>query len=222
MSDWKKPVQISTAVLTLFAIATGALIAGTYLGTKDEIEIQEKRAQAKALLEIMPSHTHDNDMVEDYFLVSDTALLNLRQERRIFIARQSGEIAGFIIPSVAPDGYSGDIRLITGINRQGDIAGVRVVSHKETPGLGDKVDLKKSDWILSFNEQSLTMPAPEQWKVKKDKGHFDAFTGATITPRAVVKAVYQTLQYYEANKQQLIENATANETTQVASHGKEL
>jgi len=221
MSDWKKPVQVSTVVLTLFAVATGAMIAGTHLGTKDQIEVQEKRAQAKALLEIMPAHTHDNDMVEDSFALASAELLNIEEkdQARIFVARKSGEVAGFIIPSVAPDGYSGDIRLITGITISGDVAGVRVVAHKETPGLGDKVDIKKSDWILSFNGKSLAMPAPEQWKVKKDKGVFDAFTGATITPRAVVKSVYQTLQYFEANKAELIESATANETTQAANNG---
>ena len=104
-----------------------------------------------------------------------------------------------ILPATAPDGYSGSIDLVVGINVDGSIAGVRALSHRETPGLGDKVDIKKSDWILGFNTRSLADPLPAQWKVKKDKGVFDQFTGATITPRAVVAATLRVLQFAQAN-----------------------
>ena len=95
------------------------------------------------------------------------------------------------------------IKVITGVNVDGTVAGVRILAHNETPGLGDKVDLKKSDWVLGFNGKSLQNPKPEQWKVKKDRGVFDQFTGATITPRAVTQAVYNSLEYYQANKKAL-------------------
>jgi electron transport complex protein RnfG len=108
-----------------------------------------------------------------------------------------------IIPVVAPDGYSGDIDLIVGINSDGTIAGVRVLGHKETPGLGDKAELKKSNWVLGFNGRSLTNPTLDGWAVKKDKGVFDQFTGATITPRAVVAATLRALQFAEANRKTL-------------------
>lgn len=209
--SWIKPVQINAAVLTAFAIATGALIAGTYLGTKDTIKHQERLAQAKALLEIMPATTHDNELVDDFIWVSDKDLLNLSGEQQLYVARKNGKVNGVIIPAVAPDGYSGNIDVITGINSDGSVAGVRVVAHNETPGLGDKVETKKSDWIYSFNGKSLTNLSDSQWKVKKDKGVFDQFTGATITPRAVVKAVHNTLNYYDQNQVTILQQANTAE-----------
>ena len=105
-----------------------------------------------------------------------------------------------IIPVTAPVGYSGTIEMIVGVNVDGSVAGVRILSHKETPGLGDKVDIKKSPWVLDFDGRSLTNPTPDGWAVKKDRGVFDQFTGATITPRAVVAATRRALEY--ANNEQ--------------------
>lgn len=207
--EWLKPARFSSAVLTLFAIATGAMIAGTYLGTKDRIEQQERIAQAKALLQIFPEGTHDNLMVDDFIMVQDTDYLNLSDESKVYIARTEGEVVGMIVPSIAPDGYSGNISLITGIRADGSVAGVRILTHAETPGLGDKVELKKSDWVLSFNDKSLIAPVYEEWAVVKDGGIFDQFTGATITPRAVIKSVVKTLEYYEAQQTQLLQLANA-------------
>ena len=123
----------------------------------------------------------------------------------MFIARQGDEVTAVIIPVVAPDGYSGRIELIVGVNRDGSVAGVRVLEHRETPGLGDKVDMKKSDWILGFEGRRLGDPPAEAWTVKKDGGVFDQFTGATITPRAVTAAVKRGLEYFEANRSALLD-----------------
>jgi len=101
-----------------------------------------------------------------------------------------------VLEAIAPDGYSGKITLLIAIVN-GELAGVRVVSHNETPGLGDYIDAAKSDWIKQFDHASLTHPDSSAWKVKKDGGRFDYMTGATITPRAVVKAVHKALRYYE-------------------------
>ena len=117
--------------------------------------------------------------------------------------RKNGQVTGFILPAVAPDGYSGDIRLIIGIRADGTLAGVRVTAHNETPGLGDKVELRKHPWILSFEGRSLRNPPRDQWQVKKDGGVFDQFTGATITPRAVVRKVRDTLQFYREHGDEL-------------------
>ena len=188
-------------LLGLFAVVTTLLIAGTWLGTRDRIAQEQRKAEERALLEIIPEERHDNSMLDDTLSVAvDAAGLSLRQDKKIYLARQAGDVVAAILPVTAPDGYSGEIDMIVGVNADGSIAGVRVLTHKETPGLGDKVDLKKSDWILSFNGKSLTNPGIEGWAVKKDEGVFDQFTGATITPRAVVAATLRTLQYAEANR----------------------
>ena len=111
---------------------------------------------------------------------------------------------------IAPDGYAGAIKLLVGIRANGTLAGVRVISHKETPGLGDGIETKRSNWILGFNDTSLDKPDLHGWQVKRDGGQFDQLTGATITPRAIVKAVHQSLVYFKHNKQTLL-NTTADE-----------
>lgn len=196
----------NSVLLALFAVCTTALIAGTYLLTKDDIAQQKRLAEEKALLEIIPRHRHDNSMLDDTIAVGpDDTELNLSEDKHIYIARQQGDVVAVIIPTVAPDGYTGDIELIVGVNRDGSIAGVRALAHRETPGLGDKVDLKKSEWILGFDGRSLADPAPGGWAVKKDDGVFDEFTGATITPRAVVAATLRALQFVQANRKTLFD-----------------
>lgn len=194
----------NSVLLALFALSTTALIASTYLLTKDDIALQMRQAEEKALLQIVPRARHDNSMLDDTIMVGpQSAGLGLREEKRIYVARKSGTVVAVIIPVVAPDGYSGDIDLIVGINSDGTIAGVRVLGHKETPGLGDKAELKKSNWVLGFEGRSLANPTLDGWAVKKDKGIFDQFTGATITPRAVVAATLRALQFAEANRKTL-------------------
>ena len=142
----------------------------------------------------------------------DDLLADFVAETREMLEASEGEIIAVVIPATAPDGYTDAIDLIVGVNADGSIAGVRALAHKETPGLGDKVDIKKSDWILGFEGRSLDNPDLAGWAVKKDKGVFDQFTGATITPRAVVAATLRTLQYAEANRDRLFtgdEQATA-------------
>ena len=194
----------NSVLLAIFAVCTTLLIAGTYLSTRDKIALEKRRAEEKALLEIVPRSRHDNSMLDETIAVGPEAQgLGLTEEKRIYVARSAGEVGAVVIPATAPDGYTDAIDLIVGVNADGSIAGVRALSHKETPGLGDKVDIKKSDWILGFEGHSLDNPGISGWAVKKDKGVFDQFTGATITPRAVVAATLRTLQYAEANRQTL-------------------
>lgn len=191
-------------LLALFAVVTALLLAGSYLLTKDRIAAAIRALEERALLQIVPEQRHDNSMLDDTIPVGrDAAGLGLREDKQIYLARRGGEIIAAIVPITARDGYGGDINLIVGVNRDGTVAGVRVLSHKETPGLGDRIDLTKSNWLLSFDGHSLTDPPPERWAVKKDKGDFDAFTGATITPRAVVGAVKRALEYVQANRDTL-------------------
>ena len=194
----------NSLLLALFAVVTGLLLAGSYLMTKDRIAEEIRKAEEKALLQIVPRERHDNSMLDDTVSVGpDIAELGLRTDKRIYLAKQGSQVIAAIIPATARDGYSGDIDLIVGVNADGSVAGVRALSHKETPGLGDKVDLAKSDWVLSFNGRSLANPKPDSWAVKKDKGEFDSFTGATITPRAVVAATRRVLEYAAANRESL-------------------
>ncbi len=194
----------NAVLLGLFAVATALLLAGSYLLTKDRIAEEVRKAEEKALLEIVPRSRHDNSMLDDTLPVGpDSSGLGLRSDPQIYLARQSGQVVAAIVPATARDGYSGDIDFIVGVNRDGTIAGVRVLSHKETPGLGDKVSLKKSEWVLDFNGRSLENPGAGGWAVKKDGGVFDAFTGATITPRSVVNATRRVLEYVDSNAQSL-------------------
>ena len=199
----------NSILLALFAVCTTALIASTYLLTKDDIAAQKRLAEEKALLEIIPRDRHDNSMLDDNIPVGpNSAGLGLLEEKSVYVARQGDKAVAVIIPVVAPDGYSGEIELIVGVNRDGTVAGVRALSHKETPGLGDKVDTRKSDWVGNFVGRSLTNPDLDGWAVKKDKGVFDQFTGATITPRAVVAATLRALQFAEANRKTLFADRT--------------
>lgn len=198
-------IRSSTLGITIFAVVTAALIAVTQVSTKDRILKNEREAQAKALYEIVPRDQIDNDMLEDTVSFVAPGLLGHDQPVDAYRARKEGQVVAVILPVVAPDGYSGAINMIVGIKRDGGVAGVRVLSHKETPGLGDKVDLKKSDWILSLNDQRNNDDQRAGFAVKKDGGRFDQFTGATITPRAVVNATGRALDYFRINKAALLE-----------------
>ena len=202
----KKSIGFNSLVLAAFALVTALLLASTYLGTKDQIAESERKAAEKALLEIIPSERHTNDMLVDTSAIPRQfwGRLGLSQGGEVHIARKDGQIEALIVPAIAPDGYSGDIRLIAGVNMDGTLAGVRVLGHTETPGLGDKIDLKKSQWILAFNNKSLTNPKHSGWQVKKDGGDFDQFTGATITPRAIVNQVEKVLEYFSEDHQRIV------------------
>lgn len=204
-----KSISRNSLILGVFAAVTGALIATTYQGTKHDIQEAERRAAQKALFEIVPESRHSNDMLSDILRLSpeQSRTLGYDQPVEVNIARQDEATVALVFPTIAPDGYSGDIKLIVGVNTDGSIAGVRVLSHKETPGLGDRIELAKSDWILSFNGRSIGDPEAQNWAVKKDGGSFDQFTGATITPRAVVRAVKNTLQFYNQQKADLLDRA---------------
>ena len=196
-------ISRNSILLGLFAVLTTCIIAGTFLGTRERIAEEQRKAAERALLEIVPVERHNNSMLDDTAVIAE-GTLGAGADKQAFIARQDGLPVAVILPVTAPDGYSGDIDIIVGINMDGSIAGVRALTHKETPGLGDKVDLKKSDWVLGFNGKSLINPTPERWGVKKDKGDFDQFTGATITPRAVTAAVKRALKYYAENRAALL------------------
>ncbi len=186
--------------LGLFAIITAGLIAVTQATTAERIEKAQKRAQAKALLDIIGDLSFDNDLLENPVTLSVDPLLGFTTTQEAYIAKQGESPVLVLLPFLTPDGYTGDISGLVGVLPDGTIQGVRITAHKETPGLGDKIELRKSDWVLGFNRASLKAPEESQWKVKKDDGAFDQLTGATITPRAVVNAVRNALLYYQSNR----------------------
>lgn len=207
-----RSISKNSLILGLFAAATAAVIAGTFQLTQSRIAAEEKKAASAALIDMVPKSRHNNDMLEDT-LTLDTETsqeLGFHQPVAIHIAKQDNQPVAFVVPSIAPDGYSGDIKLIIAINTDGTIAGSRVLAHKETPGLGDKIDLRKSDWIKSFDGRSLNNPTREKWKVKKDGGEFDQFTGATITPRAVVNRIQKTLVLFQEKRAEWLETSEAD------------
>ncbi|WGL18120.1 electron transport complex subunit RsxG [Microbulbifer bruguierae] len=215
----KRSIGSNAVVLALFALATAGTLAITQITTKEPIERAIREASARALLEIIPIERHSNDLLVDTYPIPKQywALLGLKQQADINLARQAdGRVTAVIIPAVAPDGYSGPIRLLVGVNFDGTIAGVRVTSHAETPGLGDKVEVKKSDWILSFNGKSLQDPGRDMWAVEKDGGAFDQFTGATITPRAVVNQVRRVLDFVKEHHQEIFTAPVSNRAVEVA------
>lgn len=197
-------MKTSTAAISFFAVVCAAVIAITQVSTKTTIADNEREFRAKALYEIVPRSSIDNQLLEDSFEIQ-LAELGHKAPVTAYRARKGGLVKTVIIPVIAPDGYSGNIHMIVGINADATVAGVRVLEHKETPGLGDKVETKKSDWILSFNAKSKQGTADSTWAVQKDGGAFDQFTGATITPRAVVNAVGRTLDYFAENRISLLE-----------------
>jgi len=208
-----RSVQRNALILGLFAVATAATLALTNASTIDRIRCNKQAALETSLHEVMPAALFDNNLLTDMITVN-AALLG-RGNHSIYRARSSGENAGAVMEATAPDGYGGSLRLLIGVDAEGVIQGVRVVPpHNETPGLGDKIELKKSDWVLDFNGKSLDNPTPPGWAVKKDGGVFDSFTGATITPRAVVGQTERALQYFRENRDSLFSTATDTVTTE--------
>ncbi|SOC07259.1 electron transport complex protein RnfG [Alloalcanivorax xenomutans] len=203
----------NAVILGLFAIGTAATLALTNQATRQRVECNRQAALADALAQVMPPARHDNPLLDDSITVTDPLLGH--GEHHIYRARLGGEASGAVLEAVAPDGYGGDIRLIVGVDRDGTVLGVRVVPpHNETPGLGDNIEIRKSDWILGFNGTSLEQPSASGWAVKKDGGRFDSFTGATITPRAVVSAVHGALRYYQAHGDEVFKAPAQAQTTE--------
>lgn len=190
-------------LLGLFAVLGTALLALTYDHTHERIAANEREALLRTLHALVPPTRHDNDIFNDTIEVVAPELLGTTRPVTVYRARRNGQPVAAVLAAVAPDGYNGSIKLLVAVDYDGTLAGVRVVSHRETPGMGDLIEAERSDWITRFAGRSLDNPARTGWKVKRDGGVFDQFTGATITPRAVVKAVHNCLLYYASNRARL-------------------
>jgi electron transport complex protein RnfG len=213
LKNWLEPsnlaklrptLEFQTGILAGFALLASVLLGVTNCSTEDTIQQRLNEDLIKSLEEVVPAALHDNDMLKDTLTVPSADFNIGAKETTVYLAKKAGKINAVCFKFIAPDGYSGAINMIMGVDRDGNILGVRVLSHRETPGLGDKIEVAKSDWILNFVGRSLDNLTPAQWAVKKDGGVFDQFAGATITPRKSVQAINRGLQLFKAHQAQLI------------------
>ncbi|RRJ82912.1 electron transport complex subunit RsxG [Aestuariirhabdus litorea] len=193
-------------ILGMLSVLSGTLLTFGYIGTADAIAQRLKEDLQRSLQQVLPPGYYDNPPSEYpvQVVLASGQTLTAYQARR-------GEKPAAVAFEVEQAGYAGPIRLVMGVSAGGEILGVRVLAHTETPGLGDKIEIARDDWILSFNGHSLASLSPNQWAVKKDGGEFDQFSGATITPRAVVRAVHRGLEWHRDHGQQLLASAEQDE-----------
>jgi len=199
MKELKQSLASSVLRLSIFGVLTAALLGFSYDFTRDRIAEQERIAALKIYDALVPRDSYNNDLLSAQYQLPSKFAAILNNSEPALVAKMDGNIQSVIIRSDALDGYSGRIALIMAIAKDGTLLGTRVVKHTETPGLGDAIEPRISDWIYSFNNKKYAPNEHNQWFVKKDGGEFDQFTGATITPRAVVGQVRRTLSYIPAN-----------------------
>lgn len=204
----------TAATMTAFALVGTALLSYMFTITRAPIEASEAEAKLSLFKQIMPQENFNNDILKHVVQIAPNALLGNHVPTQANIAKLNHEVAGVILEALAHDGYSGDIKLLIAYRADGSISGVRVLAHKETPGLGDYIDITHGNWIKTFDNESLVQTPAQQWQVKKDGGKFDYMAGATITPRAVVKAVLKATQYFEENKQYLLADDSVRDAKQ--------
>jgi len=191
-------------ILACFALVVTAVVALTHELTKQDIAKQEQQYLLTLLEQVIEPSTYDNDLANQCVLITAPKALGRKTAQRAFIATKNNSPVAIAIETTAPNGYNGNIDLLVGVDLFGKVSGVRTLRHQETPGLGDKVELAKSSWIESFKNKILTQKNEKQWQVTKDGGQFDQFTGATITPRAVVLATKKAIAYVKNNHQTII------------------
>ncbi|GAB6054584.1 electron transport complex subunit RsxG [Magnetospira thiophila] len=195
---FRQSLVFQALTLGLFAMGGAALLAGGDLSTRDAIAQRQAEDLKASLTQVLPPESHDNDLLAEPLVLSfDEGPLT------VYRGTRQGQVTGLAFAQIGR-GYAGDIRLILGLNPDGRILGVRVLAHQETPGLGDRIERAKDDWILDFDGRSLDHPPDHDWKVKKDGGLFDQFSGATITPRAVVAAVHGGLTLFAQHREALL------------------
>jgi electron transport complex protein RnfG len=197
--QYRKRIGYQAVLLGGFStLATALLVAGN-IATKDAIELRHKEDLLDSLAQVVPQARYDNDLLAHPLLITDQSGKSLTVYRGTL-----GSEVNALAYEISGQGYAGEIRLIMGLDADGKILGVRVLAHAETPGLGDKIEAAKDDWILDFNGLSLGDPPEGEWAVKKDGGRFDQFSGATITPRGVVKAIKQGLAFFQSHRTELL------------------
>ncbi|PML75457.1 electron transport complex subunit RsxG [Enterovibrio norvegicus] len=191
------------AILAIAALLSTGLVAITHSLTEDTIAEQQRLQLLEVLNQVIPADIHDNPLAKTCTLVTSQDL-GTDAPMPVYLASKNGEPTAMAIEAIAPDGYNGAIKVLVGVDTNNTVLDVRVLQHNETPGLGDKIDLNVSDWVLSFSGKTLESADDKRWAVFKDGGQFDQFTGATITPRAVVSAARKAAWYVSQHQEQII------------------
>jgi electron transport complex protein RnfG len=204
-------------VVGIVAAAAAALVSVSYEFSRERIAANERARLVAALNRVLAPELRDRDMVTVRLPVTDRALLGSADPVDVFVMSAGGDVVAIVFASVAPQGYNAPIRLLVGVSPEGVVTGVRAVAHRETPGLGDRIEIARSRWIERFDGTSLGMPPRELWAVAKDDGTFDALTGATVTSRAVVNAVRDTLLYFEQHRDEIFARAAAERVDDTAN-----
>jgi len=199
LAAWRDRLSYQPLSLGIVAMATCAILVVANQATRPKVIEAEKRDLQTKLTEVLPAGFADNDLLADKLMIADDS----GQAITIYRARKAGTMQGAVFQTSAR-GYAGEIQVLIGIDAEGKLLGARVIKHHETPGLGDKIEASKSKWINDFEGKSLESPPADKWAVKKDGGVFDQFAGATITPRAVVKAVKQGMTFFAAHRSEIL------------------
>lgn len=199
----RKRHALSALALVACAIVLAAILAFVASRTRDRIDRNAQAWIQQRLDTLVPAQMHDNDLLTDRIRVVAPAILGIAAPVTIYRARLRGQPVAAILQTVAPDGYQGPIELLVAIHYDGTLIGVQVIRHQETPGLGDAFENTDAHWLARFRGLSLLNPPQQRWSVRSDGGDFDAFTGATITPRAIVKATRRALEYYQSDRERI-------------------
>ena len=209
MTGRDSSIWASGAILAALAAVCTALVAVTHSATAPRIAANEQAYLEQSLQPVLEGIEYDGLLSESTIVLQPPHGLPGNDPVSIYRVFADGAPIAALFVVTARDGFAGPIRLLVGIDGDGVITGVRVLAHRETPGLGDLIDADKSDWILQFTKRSLGNPAVASWAIKRDGGEFDQLTGASITPRAVIKAVRDTLIYFSENEQTVFAEAEA-------------
>lgn len=197
-ASFREKMAYQPILLGVCALLASGALAWASSATSDAIAAAEAKDLRDSLSEVLPSGLADNDLLKDTLAIDRNG-----KPVTIYLARREGVVIGAIF-KLAERGYAADIQVLMAVDAEGRTLGVRVLKHAETPGLGDKIEVAKSNWIMSFDGKSIGQPPLERWAVKKDGGVFDQFAGATITPRAVVKTVKGGLEFFAAHRKEIL------------------
>lgn len=203
MAETNSPPVRTLLLVGLIATVAAVLVTASYNFSRDRIAANERAQLIRSLHSVLDPSINESRLNPILLEVSDADLLGSDDAVDVFVVTEQGRVIAVIFAALAPDGYNAPIQLLIGIAGDERITGVRVISHRETPGLGDAIDIEKTDWITQFNGRNLQTPPAPTWAVDKDAGSFDSITGATVTSRAVVSAVRNTLLYFQNHKEEL-------------------